>query len=157
MILSNILSSCIDLRYLKPDPKSKSAIRHALSKTTNKIKTLNHVYLLLPRNLCLLTLLRRLLQLQLGLELSDLQLEPLVLGRAHVLTLHVVQPGCWGIERVVTVHIVIISSIKMITMIDIITSDLSLHTVLAACCVRPPESGLLLLDPRIFIMMMSER
>ena len=45
----------------------------------------------------------------------------------------------------------------MITMIDIITSDLSLHTVLAACCVRPPESGLLLLDPRIFIMMMSER
>ena len=33
MIMSNILFSCLDLRYLKPDPKSKSAIRHALLTT----------------------------------------------------------------------------------------------------------------------------
>ena len=48
--------------------------------------------LLLSLYLCVHPVLGRLLKLQLALQLPDLELQPLVLHRAHVLPLQVVQP-----------------------------------------------------------------
>ena len=63
--------------------------------------------LLLALDLRLHPRLGRLLQLELALQLPDLELEPLVLHRAHILPLHVVQPGSSNVNIAVILQVFI--------------------------------------------------
>ena len=82
-----------DLARRRPRRGLAERVAHAASKEVS-VAAARHLLdeLLLPHDLRGHPVLGCLLQLQLALELPDLELESLVLHRAHVLPLHVVEP-----------------------------------------------------------------